>query len=130
MIDRETIGIAFQSAVVGIAPCFLAEAETDEYPFIVYNQNLSSILTKDGLAGLSSYLVASIVSDDADEAEEIAGKVAAAVRTHMTSYGVYPETINRDCTDSVWEIELTWVIRQLTFPPEGSGSGSGDGQSV
>lgn len=122
MIGRERIGKAFESAVGSIAPCFLSEAETDEYPFIVYNQTVVPMLDKDGIGLLESSLQATIVSDDPDDAEDIAEQVAAAVRTGMTGYAVYPETLNRDCTDGIWEIELTWTIRQDDMT-EGSGSG-------
>jgi hypothetical protein len=114
MIDSELIGDAFVDAVKDIAPCFLAEAEADDYPFIVYNQTIVPLMGKDGVCGLESSFVATIVSNDFEEAEDIAGAVAAAMRTaeSMQPYAVYPNTINRDCTNKVWEIELTWTIRQ------------------
>jgi hypothetical protein len=130
MIDSETIGKAFESTVGGIAPCYLSEAETEEYPFIVYNQTVTALNTKDGIGALQSYLSAVVVSDDADEAEEIAGQVARAVREGMQGYGLYPDTLDRDCTDNVWEITLTWTIRQHDMTPAGSGSGSGSGSGA
>ena len=114
MTDSELIGKAFVEAVKDIAPCYLAEAEVDHYPFIVYNQTIVSITGKDGVIGLESSFVATIVSDDFEEAEDLAGVVAAAVRTAecMQPFALYPNTLNRDCTNKIWEIELTWTIRQ------------------
>jgi hypothetical protein len=134
MIDREAIGKAFETAVRGtvgdIAPCYLAEAETSEYPFIVYNQTVTAQNTKDGIGALQSYLTAVVVSKDANEAEEVAGLVARAVRTGMEGFGIVPDTLDRDCTDNVWEITLTWTIRQHDMTPAGSGSGSGSGSGA
>lgn len=114
MTDSERIGKAFVEAVSDIAPCYLAEAEVDAYPFIVYNQTIVSVTGKDGVCGLESSFVATIVSDDFVEAEDIAAAVAAAMNTaeSMQPYAVYPNTLNRDCTNKIWEIELTWTIRQ------------------
>lgn len=128
MIDREKIGKAFEAAVGTIAPCYLAEAETDEYPFIVYQQTVTPVRSKDGEAALQSALTAVIVSDDPDEAEDVAERVAAAARTRMEGFAVYPDTLDRDCTNGVWEITLTWTVRQQDMtPPATSGSGSGSG---
>ena len=114
MTDSERIGKAFVEAVGNIAPCYLAEAEVDAYPFIVYNQTIVSVTGKDGVCGLESSFVATIVSDDFEEAEDIAAAVAAAKNTaeSMQPYAVYTNTLNRDCTNKIWEIELTWTIRQ------------------
>ena len=129
-MPEEIIGKAFESAVANIAPPYLAEAETDEYPFIVYNQTVSPLLTKDGLAAFQASLTATIISDDPNNAENIANAVAYAVRTRMTGFSTFPETLNRDCTNGVWEITLTWTVRQQDMTPtatSGSGSGSGVG---
>jgi len=118
MIDKDTICTAFESAVAGIIPAYLAEAETDSYPFLVYNYTATPILSKDGPIGLEAYLTASIVADDFDTAEADAGLVAAAVRQNMTEYGLVPQTISRDCIDGVWQIDLTWTVRQHTIPED------------
>lgn len=118
MIDKDTICTAFETAVADIMPAYLAEAEVKEYPFLVYNYTATPILSKDGPMGLEAYLTAAIVADDFDTAEGKAGLVAAAVRQNMTGYGLVPRTISRDCTDNVWEIELTWTVRQHTIPED------------
>lgn len=125
MIDKETIGEAFESAVAGIAPCYLSEAETDEYPFIVYDQTVTAINTKDGIGALSSSLMAVVVTIDPNEAENIAEAVASAVKEGMAAYGLYPQYYTRNCTDGVWEYTLVWTIRQSHFTAS-SGSGSGE----
>lgn len=135
MIDKETIGRAFEYAVSDIdAPTYLAEAESDEYPYIVYNQNIITVRTKDGVQAYSSNLTATIYAADPNTAEDLAEDVAYAVSHYMTSYSVFPETLNRNCTNGIWEFELTWIIRQMedSAVPGGSGSGSGssDGQSA
>lgn len=130
MIANEKIGKAFEAAVGNIAPCYLAEAETDEYPFIVYNQTVTPVWTKDGIGALQSTLEAAVVSADADEAEEVAGLVARAVRTQMTAFGVVPQTLDRDCTNGIWQISLTWAITQTDMTPASSGSGSGSGSGA
>ena len=130
MIDSEQIGKAFEAAVGYIAPCFLSEAETDEYPFIVYQQTVTPVRCKDGIAFLQSSLQAVIVSDDPDEAEDVAEEVAHAARTRMQGFALYPDTLDRDCTNGIWEITLTWTIRQHDMTPASSGSGSGSGEGA
>ena len=115
MIDKETIGQAFEAAASEIAPTYLAEAETDEYPFIVYNQSLSPDFSKDGIVAIHSQLEATVVDRDPDHAEEIAGLLAAAMRNNMANYSVRPDSLSRDCTDGIWEITLTWIIIQDKF---------------
>lgn len=126
MIDKETIGKMFESAVGSIAPTYLAEAETDEYPFIVYSQLVSPRLTKDGEDAIESQLEAVIVADDPNVAENIAESVATAMNDGMTGYSVFPRTLERDCTNGIWEISLTWTVRQHIFTSNSSGSGSGN----
>jgi hypothetical protein len=130
MIDSERIGKAFEAAVGDIAPCFLSEAETDEYPFIVYQQTVTPVRCKDGNAALQSSLQAVIVSDDPDEAEDVAGRVAKAARTQMEGFAVYPDTLDRDCTNGIWEITLTWTVHQHDMTPATSGSGGGSGEGA
>ena len=128
MIGKDTIGKAFETAVAGIAPAYLSEAETDEYPFIVYDSMISTRLGKDGILAYDSSLRAVIVADDPNVAENIADAVALAVKTDMReAYGVYPETLDRTCNSGIWQIDLTWTIRQHGRTPTGSGSGSGSG---
>ncbi|MBO4657951.1 MAG: hypothetical protein J5639_09290 [Bacteroidales bacterium] len=118
MNDKESIGKAFEAAVGDIAPCYLAEAETDTYPYIVYYQYVEVISSKDGPEALQSNLSATIVSDTFDDAEDIAGAVSAAMMTaeSMQPYRVIPMTFDRDCAGNVWEFTMTWVIRQLSIP--------------
>ena len=118
MTDKDTICTAFEAAVADIVPAYLAEAETDEYPFLVYNYTAKPILTKNGPEGLEAYLTADIVADVFETAEDKAGAVAAAVRINMSEYGVIPQSLSRNCTDGVWEIELVWTVRQHTIPED------------
>lgn len=129
MIDKETIGKVFESTVAGIVPCYLSEAETEDYPFLVYDQTVTPLITKDGVCSLSSSLAAVIVAEDPNQAETIAEAVAAAVRIGMADYGVFPQYYTRDCTNGIWEYTLTWTIRQNSFTA-GSGSGSGSGSGA
>ena len=133
MIGNETIGKAFERAVRGIAPCYLSEAETEEYPYIVYESPIVMRLDKDGVQAYESSLRATIIADDPNVAENIAGLVALAVKRNMASYGVFPETLDRNCNSGIWQIDLTWTIRQTNasaVPGSGSGSGSSNGQSA
>lgn len=126
-MNGKKIGEAFEAAVAGIVPCYLAEAETEEYPFLVYDQLVSPISTKDGVVAYDSYLACTIYSEDPDEAENIAAAVAAAVKTaeSMRPYGLHPDTVDRGCSQGIWEFSMAWNIHQNTISPASSGSGSG-----
>lgn len=115
-MNGKKIGEDFETAVAGIVPCYLAEAETDEYPFLVYDQFTTPVATKDGIVGYSALLACTIYSEDPDEAEDIAAAVAAAVQTAecMQSYGLHPDTIDRGCSQGIWEFSLAWNIHQNT----------------
>ena len=130
-MNGKKIGEAFEAAVTGIVPCYLAEAEVNEYPYLVYNQYIQPVQTKDGAEGYDSILACTIYSQDPNEAEDIAAAVAAAIMTaeSMRPFGIHPDSIDRDCSQGEWEFSLSWIIHQNDMAPAvpGSGSGSGEG---
>lgn len=122
-MNGKKIGEDFETAVSGIVTCYLAEAETNEYPFLVYDQFTTPVVTKDGIEGFDALLACTIYGRDPDEVEDIAGAVSAAVMTAecMQPYGLHPETIDRDCNNGIWEYSLAWNIHQNELNQENNG---------
>lgn len=110
----ERIGIQFTSVVSPLVSLFLEEAETETYPYAVYNYDVTPVETKDGVVGLSSELTCSVVSDDFDEAEAIADNIAKAVASSMRSgdFFAYHRSTGCSCEEGIWQINLTYNIKQ------------------
>ena len=114
MVNDVIIFQAFASACEGIIPTYLAEAETEEYPYLTYDAVVTPLVTKDGVCGYEAVLTADIYSKDFDEAEAKAGDVADAVADEMNLSGMsaQPASLRKDCVDGVWDITLEWNVRQ------------------
>ena len=114
MVNDVIIFQAFASACEGILPTYLAEAETEEYPYLTYDAVVTPLVTKDGVYGYDAVLTADIYSKDFNEAEAKAGEVADAVAEEMNLSGMSakPASLRKDCVDGVWDITLEWNVRQ------------------
>jgi len=116
MVNSERIGDIFNAACAGVLPVFLSEAETEDYPYLVYTSTVTPVVCKDGVIGYTSSLNARIYSNDFDDAESKAADVADAVQDNIPdNYLFIPATLERSCTDGVWEISLTWNVKQTTL---------------
>ena len=135
MVNDELIGKVFTASCAGILPTYLSEAETEDYPYLVYSQSVTPILSKDGVIGYGSELTAHVYSNDFDEAEAKADVVAGEVNgvhecevvtdsgsgsgSGSGSYtiGIYfqPASLDRSCVDGIWDISMTWNVRQMNI---------------
>ena len=121
MIDSSAeIGRIFASAMQAVTaagqpvPVFLAEAETDTYPYVVYDLSAAPVMTKDGQAGISAELTVTVISDGFDTASDVAGKAETLLKTAYAAAGMgaYPQRMNPSCIGGVWEISSVWNIRK------------------
>lgn len=111
---KEQIGEKINEIISPIVPFFLSEAEVEHYPFSVYEQTVTPSFTKDGVYKFRSTAKISIVSDDFDEADAIANAVidAIAEEMHDDKYSSLLSSVDKDCIEGVWTIELNYILNQ------------------
>lgn len=110
----ERIGEKINEIVSPIVPFFLTEAEVEKYPFAFYEQTVTPLNTKDGIYKFRSTAVISVVSEDFDEADDIASQIMLAIADgmHNETYSSHLTSINKDCNEGVWTIELNYILNQ------------------
>lgn len=115
----ETIGIMLTGVCKGIVPFYLFEAETEAYPYAVYEMTTQEFRTKDGVYKITADVYIRVYSDDADVAIQKSDLIKAALDAytgapdHVGQYVIQHQLTNRACTEGVWEIELQYFIKQL-----------------
>ena len=110
----ESIGQKLVSTIGDIVPTYFAEAETDEYPYAVYDQVVSPSRTKDGAYKFTSQLTLAIVSDKFTEAEDIRDSVISAIDTQMRGsvYNAGLDSMDTECQEGIWIMYLYYTITQ------------------
>ena len=97
-----------------IVPLYLSEAETGDYPYAVLDHNINYYRDKDEVYRIASNSVIHVYSKDFNEADNIASAIAGVIAIGMddTTYRAVRRNLNKDCTDNVWDISLTYRINQ------------------
>lgn len=109
----EAIGAKIVALCADIVPVYLSEAETSDYPYVVYSQNVTPRYTKDGIYKLVSEALVEVVSNDFDQADPLADSVAAAIEAGMTGEFSYIKgAVTKVCVNQVWTISLNYTITQ------------------
>lgn len=113
---EELIGKKFAEVAETYVPAFLSESESEDYPFLVYEQSVTPTRDKDGVYALRSELSAYIVSDNFDEADDIADNVTAAVDSAMNDgqFVTRLTSFRKDCQNGIWTITLNYTIKQIS----------------
>lgn len=112
MTDR--IGIELMQRIYPIVPLSLVEAETEEYPYAVYNIESEPVMTKDGVHHITASVGVDIVSNDFDEANSIAQRIAE-VMSHDNQEGDIMAVLrdsSTDCLEGIWIITQNYRINQ------------------
>lgn len=115
----ETIGIMLTDVCKDIIQFYLAEAETESYPFAVYDPTIQEFRTKDGVYKITSDCYIRVYSDDADQALEKAAAIRAALDSYtgepddVGKYVIRHQSTTQSCTEGVWQIELQYFVKQL-----------------
>lgn len=111
---RDTISEQFFSAMDGIVPVFLSEAETEVYPYAVYRSTVSTRYTKDGPNSAYSVLTCDVYGKDYDECYGIADAINDAVEEKMNTDEFHSQLYEctASCTGGTWDITMTFHIKQ------------------
>ena len=109
----EAIGTKIVELCAGITKVYLSEAEVNDYPYVVYSQNVTPRFTKDGVYKLVSEALVEVVSNDFDEADPLADSVASAIENGMTGeFTCRKGLVAKVCVNQVWTISLNYTITQ------------------
>ena len=111
----ESIGTQLVSLLASVIPLNLSEAATEEYPYAVYDQTLTYLRDKDGVYAITADTDIHIYGKDFSTVETKAESIISTLETSMRgdTYVATLRTVNRDCVDEVWDIQLNYTIKQL-----------------
>lgn len=108
----ERIGIRLTELIGPLVPFYLAEAETDGYPFAVYDHAPAPVYTKDGIFRYSSEVDIVVISDKFDEALGIANDIDEALQGIGEDFSYRLNNTASECTDGVWAINMNIQVNQ------------------
>lgn len=109
----EGIGAHIVSLCSSIVPFYLAEAEVESYPYAVYTMSTSEYWTKDEIYKITGDVTIHIYAKDFDTADTKAGLIKAALSgDSSTSFANVLRSQSKNCSEDVWDIELTYYFRQ------------------
>lgn len=112
----DTIGNKLTSLCEPILPFFLSEAETETYPYAVYDQTVTPLMTKDGTYAYAADARVRVYSDDFDEAQQRADDIITAISTDADArYRLRVRGQSKTCQEDVWCIELDVYIKQIVI---------------
>ena len=108
---RTTLEAVLSAAGVNL---WLSEAETRDYPYVTYEMTVNPLRSKDGVYGSLGNTLIRVVSDNIEEAEVNLTKVVAAVEEGLSdnTYSSRLISIDKDCVDGVWTLELNYTLKQ------------------
>ena len=111
----ESIGVKLTTLCGDIVQFYLAEAETESYPYAVYEQTVQEFRTKDGVYKITADSYIRIYSKSFDEAQTKADLVRAALDSNPDGqYVIRHRTTSKDCVEDVWVIELLYFVKQTS----------------
>lgn len=112
MMD-DTIGNKLTALCEPILPFFLSEAETETYPYAVYDQTVTTLMTKDGVYAYAADARVRVYSNDFDEAQQRADNIISTISTDTDArYRLRVRGQSKTCQEDVWCIELDVYIKQ------------------
>lgn len=112
MVER--IRTEMVAAARGVVPTYLSEAETDAYPYAVYEFSPEYSRTKDGVYKISADVPVIVYSKRYGEAVEAAEDIAEAVLSRLLPPDFRAAVTSRSdrCVEGVWQIEVRYIITQ------------------
>lgn len=111
----ESIGTKLTTLCAGIVPFYLSEAETEAYPYAVYEQTVEEFRTKDGVYKITADSYIRIYSKSFDEAQAKADLIRTALDGSSDGqYVIRHRTTTKDCVEDVWVIELLYFVKQTS----------------
>ena len=110
----EAIGTHLTTLCAGIVPFYLSEAETESYPYAVYEQTTQEFRTKDGVYKITAESMIRVYSKDFDEAQVIADRIRAELdNDNSEQFVIAFLRQSKDCTEGVWALELVYFVKQI-----------------
>lgn len=111
---KETIGIRLNELLSKHVDLYLAEAETEEYPYAVYTCTVTPVYTKDGIHHYSSNITITVYAKDLDVVNPISEKIITEISQNMRNrrYSSVLLSDSSDCTEGIWFRELNYTINQ------------------
>lgn len=110
MIER--IGKKLTEILAPIVSLNLSEAETEAYPYAVYDYNPIPTYTKDGIVGYSADVTLAVVSTQFDEADRIRQEVMDSINTIGDGFSVMLQEWSPECVEGIWIIQILFNIKQ------------------
>lgn len=109
----ESISTYLSTLCGGILPFYLAEGETEGYPYAVYEQTTQQWRTKDGVYQITTESSITVYSTDFDEAQTKVNQLKAVLDAGTTAqYILQHRATTKDCTSGVFSIELVYFVKQ------------------
>lgn len=114
----ESIGIMLADLCGSILPFYLSEAETEDYPYAVYEYTPNEFRTKDGVYKITADVYIRVYSENPDDAETKAAAIKAVLDAYTDEdenagqYVLRQQSSSETCMEGVWQIELQYYVRQ------------------
>lgn len=111
---EDKIGKVLVAAVKGIVPISLYEAETDAYPYAVYEHSPEYFRTKDGIYKIVSNVPVTVYGKRFADTRLLADKLEEAVLSAMNDGTFRTFTVSRSdtCVEGIWRSEVRFQITQ------------------
>jgi len=115
----ESIGIMLTDVCKDIIPFYLSEAETESYPYAVYEYSPQIFRTKEDIYKITADAYVRVYSEDAEEAESKADALKVALDSYEDSvendgrYVVRHQATTETCIEGVWQVELLYFVKQI-----------------
>lgn len=102
------------SVCAGVIEFQLSEAETDSYPYAVYDMTTNPLVDKDGVYGYMGDCKIRLVSDDVDTIDALRARVESAILSGMRDAIFFSRLVDvtKECVDDIWTIEMNYALKQ------------------
>lgn len=113
MTDSLRAKLTYVCATAGVN-LHLSEAETDNYPYAVYDMTTNPLLDKDGVYGYMGDCKIRLVSDNVGDIDTLCATVQSAILTGMRDSDFFSKLVDvtKECVDDIWTIELNYTLKQ------------------
>lgn len=111
----DSIGTRLTALISPIVPLYLSEASTDTYPYAVYSQTLAYRRDKDEVYAITADTEIHVYGKVFGEVEAKARQIVTKLESDMRdgTYVATLRTVDRDRVQEIWDIQLSYTIKQL-----------------
>lgn len=110
----EKIGTRLAELIEPIVPFFLSEAETDEYPYAVYDMVVSAVRVKDRVYKYTADVSIEVYGKDPDQVKEISDGIRSVIEEEMRGDTFFAAliTFSDQRQEGLWISRLDYTINQ------------------